>query len=145
MPSDRKWTIEEMKPGHEAKRPDGEVTIHWNDHKDAPRVLPPVLRADLGQDLVFRVKGNARAVVNVPDPVCESTDQVVIEPGGTGTIHLTSDRRALLPKGFMYAYTIEMTHLEADVKPELRAMEAVGCSPPGMVLDDPNNPDPGHR
>lgn len=144
METIRKWTIEEMEPDHEPQH-EQRVVITWNHYEDAPRVIPPVVLARLGETLVFEVKGNAKAEVHLPEPVFGRTGYLEIGPDDPKSVTVGTDRSALLPDGFMYAYTVEMQHLAKNANPGLLKMKAVGNSPPGMVLDDPNDPNPGPR
>ncbi len=135
MPN-RKWNIVPM-PSDAAPVRTQTITIHWKDENDAPRVTPAIAIVKMDEDLVFEVKGNASGTIYLPAPAFRLANALTIAAGGQATGHSTSDRMALLPKGFMYTYTPEMVH---KGKPA-HTMAAVGNSPPAMVLDDPDGRD----
>ncbi len=130
-----KWGIERMKPGQKAEATTM-VTIHWKDHHDAPRVTPPIFRARIGDHITFRVIGKARTTINLPEHCARPFEEQFDGPGEI-MVEIIAGRGAVLPDGYMYTYRIDMEHLDAPAEAGLRFMEAVGHSPPGMVLEEP--------
>jgi len=119
----------------------GPVRIYIDDSLGEAFVEPPVVRALRGKELWFEMRGNGTATFLFPPDVfvenAEGQAPVVSLKVGPGETHVlrVAEEAPKTEKDTMYAYTVE-------VAGELKVMKAIGGSPPGMVLDDPDGGDP---
>lgn len=114
----------------------GPVRIYLDTCAEAAFVEPPVVRILRRRPMEFEMRGDAQATFLLPpgiflDP--ETNDPVTVlklEAGQTRKLLVASDTPDL-GRHEMFAYTV------AVAAPPL-AMKALGNSPPGMVIDDPD-------